>query len=225
MATKTFTALTAVTTLAAGDELVQWNAAAGAARKITVANFIAYSPNGGLAELGVANVFTTNQRINGLLGINKAPTTGQQISVLGNATTTIPIVADTPAAQSANLLELRNNTTQKFAVYSTGVIAQRAGQFTVGENGGTVSVSTSPTTIVTFGVRFALIMVTGKAAGDRFCDLVLLMAYGGTKTVISSHVFGSPAARTYGEASGTLTLAMASGTYDVQAVLLSRIAD
>ncbi len=63
MATKTFTALTAVTTLAAGDELVQWNASAGAARKITVANFIANSPNGGLAEKGVANTFTATQTI------------------------------------------------------------------------------------------------------------------------------------------------------------------
>lgn len=61
MATKTFTALTAVTTLAAGDELVQWNAAAGAARKITVANFIANSPNGGLAEKGAANTFAATQ--------------------------------------------------------------------------------------------------------------------------------------------------------------------
>lgn len=63
MATKTFTQLTAVTTLAAGDELVQWNASAGAARKITVANFIANSPNGGLAEKGAANTFTAAQVI------------------------------------------------------------------------------------------------------------------------------------------------------------------
>ncbi len=61
MATKTFTQLTAVTTLAAGDELVQWNAAAGAARKITVANFIANSPNGGLAETGAGNSFSVLQ--------------------------------------------------------------------------------------------------------------------------------------------------------------------
>ncbi len=64
MATKTFTALTAVTTLAAGDELVMWNASAAAARKITVANFIANSPNGGVAEKGAANVFTALQTIN-----------------------------------------------------------------------------------------------------------------------------------------------------------------
>ena len=63
MATKTFTQLTAVTTLAAGDEFVQWNASAGAARKITVANFIANSPNGGLAELGAANTWTAAQTI------------------------------------------------------------------------------------------------------------------------------------------------------------------
>lgn len=41
MATKTFTQFTAVTTLAATDELVMWNAAAAAARKITGANFVA----------------------------------------------------------------------------------------------------------------------------------------------------------------------------------------
>ncbi len=63
MATKTFTQLTEVTTLAAGDELVMWNAAAGAARKVTAANFIANSPNGGLAEKGAANTFTEKQTI------------------------------------------------------------------------------------------------------------------------------------------------------------------
>lgn len=69
MATKTFTQLTAVTSLAAGDELVQWNASAGAARKITVANFIANSPNGGLAELGAAKTFTAKMTFSSGIGI------------------------------------------------------------------------------------------------------------------------------------------------------------
>lgn len=111
MATKTFTQLTAVTTLASGDEVVQWNASAGAARKITVANFIANSPNGGLAELGAANVFTANQRVNALVGIGDAPTTGQQLRVLAGSTTTIGTVVNTPAGFAVAASEWRYNGT------------------------------------------------------------------------------------------------------------------
>ncbi len=67
MATKTFTALTAVTTLAAGDELVMWNAAAGAARKITVANFFT-SPTLVTPILGVATATSLN--VTGVTNIN-----------------------------------------------------------------------------------------------------------------------------------------------------------
>lgn len=92
MSTKTFTQFTAVTTLAAGDELVQWNASAAAARKITVANFIANSPNGGLAEKGVANTFTVVQTFssastnvsNGIIAQNDA-SVQVQIRVDGSA--------------------------------------------------------------------------------------------------------------------------------------------
>lgn len=59
MATKTFTQLTAyASTLAADDEVVLWDTSAAAPRKMTMANFIANSPNGGLAEKGAANAFT-----------------------------------------------------------------------------------------------------------------------------------------------------------------------
>lgn len=64
MATKTFTQLTAyASTLAASDEVPIWDASAAAARKMTVANFIANTPNGGLAELGAANIFAAIQKI------------------------------------------------------------------------------------------------------------------------------------------------------------------
>lgn len=71
MATKTFTQLTAyASTLASDDEIAIWDASAAAARKVTVANFIANSPNGGLAELGGAQTLTGLKRFDGgvLLG-------------------------------------------------------------------------------------------------------------------------------------------------------------
>lgn len=51
------------------------------------------------------------------------------------------------------------------------------------------------------------------------------MSGGAQAQVIGSVTFGSPAARTYSISSGSLTLAMASGTYNVQAGQIFRIAD
>lgn len=115
MATKTYTQHTAVTTLAAGDKLVMWNASAAGARNITVANFIANSPNGGLAELGAANVFTANQRVSALVGIGDTPTTGQQLRVVAGSTSTIGLVVNSPASVSVNVVQFRYNGSNRFS--------------------------------------------------------------------------------------------------------------
>lgn len=71
MATKTFTQLTAVTTLAAADEMVMWNNSAGAARKITITNFFAnvtvpvvVAATGTQMTLGTAGSSSTRAALN-----------------------------------------------------------------------------------------------------------------------------------------------------------------
>lgn len=74
----------------------------------------------------------------------------------------------------------------------------------------------SSTTAIYTGLTYGELMtVTGTAAGGTtFADL--LMCSYGTVTVISSNSqAGSPAARTYTVTTGTLSLAMASGTYNI----------
>lgn len=102
MATKTFTQFTAVTTLAAGDELVMWNAAAAAARKVTAANFIANSPNGGLAELGAANTFTAAQKIGTGAGTARLAVKSQSASEIGE-------IVQAAASPTANLMEWQDS--------------------------------------------------------------------------------------------------------------------
>lgn len=75
---------------------------------------------GSAALLATANVFSANQRINALVGVNDAPTTGQQVRVLANATTTIGLVVDTPASPTANIAEFRNNGTARVIIAPTG---------------------------------------------------------------------------------------------------------
>jgi len=167
MATKTFTQLTAyASTLAASDEVPIWDASAAAARKMTVANFIANTPNGGLAELGAANVFTANQRVSALVGVNVAPTTGQQLTVLAGSTSTVGMVVDTPASPTANLAEFRNNGTAKFYVNANGAMTALGLNINTGITGG-----------------------GGEAQGGiYYINASITTSYG---TVIASHVFGS----------------------------------
>lgn len=126
-------------------------------------------------------------------------------------------------ASGQSILALRNSAAANmFVVGETGSIA-------VGLHHGhgpsaQVSVSTT-TTIATIQGRYGLFMVYGKLSSDYFCDIVLTMSYAGTATVISSHTFGSPAARTYSENSTAFRLAMASGTYAVQALRIGGLSD
>jgi hypothetical protein len=82
----------------------------------------------------------------------------------------------------------------------------------------TTSVSTSAVTILAVPQYATLALVHGSdGAGNRFSDLVLMSIGTGTVNVISSlSASGTPAARTYSQASSTFKLAMASGTYTVQ---------
>jgi hypothetical protein len=65
-------------------------------------------------------------------------------------------------------------------------------------------------------------LVYGSDGTNRFADVVLMSVGTGTINVISSlNSSGSPAARTYSQASSTFKLAMASGTYTVQVTCLA----
>jgi hypothetical protein len=85
------------------------------------------------------------------------------------------------------------------------------------QNQQTTSVSTSAVTIATTGIYATLAIVYGSDGTNRFQDLVMFSIATGTVNVINSlAVSGSPASRTYSQASSTYKLAMGSGTYTVQ---------
>jgi hypothetical protein len=88
----------------------------------------------------------------------------------------------------------------------------------------TTSVSTSATTILTpgDGPYAGLALIFGHdGSGNRFIDLVMFSVGTGTLNVISSlGASGSPAARTYSQGSSTYKLAMASGTYTVEVMII-----
>ena len=103
------------------------------------------------------------------------------------------------------------NATQYTTVQTTGGSTMYVNQQQ------TTSVSTSATTILATPNYATLALVHGSDGTNRFSDLVLMSVGTGTLNVISSlNAGGSPAARTYTQASSTFKLAMASGTYTVQ---------
>ena len=103
------------------------------------------------------------------------------------------------------------NATQYTTVQTTGGSTMYVNQQQ------TTSVSTSATTILATPAYATLALVHGSDGTNRFSDLVLMSVGTGTVNVISSlNAGGSPAARTYTQASSTFKLAMASGTYTVQ---------
>jgi len=64
---------------------------------------------GKLALLATANVFTANQRVNALVGVNVAPTTGQQLTVKAASASTVGLVVDTAASPSVQPIVIKNN--------------------------------------------------------------------------------------------------------------------
>jgi hypothetical protein len=84
------------------------------------------------------------------------------------------------------------------------------------------TVSTSATVILSTGLYASLVVVFGSDGTNRFIDLVLFGLGNGAVGVVSSFsASGAPAARTYSQSSSTYRLAMASGTYTVQAYAMS----
>ena len=86
---------------------------------------------GTVALLATANVFTANQRVSALLGVNDAPTTGEQVRVLAGATTTVPMVLLAPTSQTADLLQAKVNSVLKARIDKDGFV--EAPRVVVGE--------------------------------------------------------------------------------------------
>jgi hypothetical protein len=98
----------------------------------------------------------------------------------------------------------------------------RAGAFVSANSDGslgiqtTQSVSTSATVILNVPGLASLVIVTGVSGADKFTDLVMAGFSGTPSAILSRTESGGPAARTYSAVSGTLKLAMASGTYAIE---------
>lgn len=138
-------------------------------------------------------------------------------------------LAASAVVQTANNQTIAGTKTFSSAPVVPNIMFSNGNFVGFGVQGSTVSVSTSTTTILSIGSRMSLNLVYGRSndGSQYFSDLVMCMAFGGAAQAqsIGSITFGSPAARTYSISSGSLTLAMASGTYNVQAGQIFRIAD
>ena len=77
---------------------------------------------GKLALLATANVFTANQRVNALVGVNVAPTTGQQLTVKAASASTVGLVVDTAASPTAAIQSWKVNGTEKAAISPEGYV-------------------------------------------------------------------------------------------------------
>ena len=76
---------------------------------------------GTAALLATANVFTANQQVSALVGINNAPTAAQQLTVMAGSTSTAALVVDTPASQTAPVQSWRYNGVARTSFYATAV--------------------------------------------------------------------------------------------------------
>lgn len=84
--------LAALTAPAATDEIEVYDASAAANVRLALSY---------VALLGTANVFTANQRVDALVGVNVAPTASQQLTVKAGSVSTIGLVVDTAASAAA----------------------------------------------------------------------------------------------------------------------------
>ena len=135
MAATAISGLTALTAPAVADELIVVDASAsdnkslalsfvvrdtgGTGAIVTGAHTLTLPATGTAALLGTANVFTANQRIDALAGINNAPTTDQQLTVLAGATTTVGLVVDTAASTTAPAQAWRYNGAARASFYAS----------------------------------------------------------------------------------------------------------
>jgi hypothetical protein len=83
-----------------------------------------------------------------------------------------------------------------------------------------INVSTATTILDEAGAHGRFVIVNGANGGDRFCDLVFCSTAANPTVIASFTAFGTPTARTYTRNGSELQLAMASGTYVVNALAL-----
>jgi hypothetical protein len=83
-----------------------------------------------------------------------------------------------------------------------------------------INVSTATTILDEAGAEGRVVIVNGANGGDRFCDLVFCSTAANPTVIASFTAFGTPTARTYTRNGSALQLAMASGTYNVNALAL-----
>lgn len=83
-----------------------------------------------------------------------------------------------------------------------------------------INVSTATTILDEAGAHGRVVIVNGANGGDRFCDLVFCSTAENPTVISSFTAFGTPTARTYTRNGSALQLAMASGTYVVNALAL-----
>lgn len=83
-----------------------------------------------------------------------------------------------------------------------------------------INVSTATTILDEAGAHGRFVIVNGANGGDRFCDLVFCSTAANPTVIASFTAFGTPTARTYTRNGSALQLAMASGTYVVNALAL-----
>lgn len=83
-----------------------------------------------------------------------------------------------------------------------------------------INVSTATTILDEAGAEGRVVIVNGANGGDRFCDLVFCSTAANPTVIASFTAFGTPTARTYTRNGSALQLAMASGTYVVNALAL-----
>ncbi len=125
-------------------------------------------------------------------------------------------------ATPATTFEVAGNTTLSGDAVLNFNSTSSAGSAIIRNQSTQVSVSTTATAITgAFGAGAygAFMLVFGDNGGNTFIDTIIA-SNSGTPTVLSSTtVGGSPAARTYSTASNTVRVAMASGTYNISAMI------
>ena len=163
--------LTENITPASGDWLWIVDVDAGATdqdRKLSV---------GKLALLATANVFSDNQRVDALVGINVAPTTGQQLTVKAASASTVGLVVDTAASPTAVPFRVDINGVNAFSVAITGAAAVQphvaADKFSLDASSSFVSVANDAVFSLTGSNNFSgMILITEDNTGDTGLFLI-----------------------------------------------------
>jgi hypothetical protein len=139
---------------------------------------------------------------------------------LTNKTLTSPVI-NTPTGDVATLTGTQALTNKTLGAGTTDATDYAptsivGGNTTTVRSRKTAGVSTSAVIILATIGYLTFALVTGTDGTNRFSDVVLMSVGTGTINVISSlDAAGTPAARTYSQASSSFKLLVASGTYTV----------